>query len=189
MTSTSSLDVLEIGNVDWEVPDFDFNDIFNSQIVVSDKGFDLSWSGIPDMFTAQPLSIEARLQTQEIDFLSRFSIPVTPTSYVRSLIQRPKTRSGSKIVNMILGTLKSFPQTIQRHNTLPPFIHPYFLSSTSEGNDLEIFNNCFSLVRLLSTDTPSNRKLFWKNVRMECERICVEVSISSKHNLVVRKAN
>jgi hypothetical protein len=60
-------------------------------------------------------------------------------------------------------------------NTIPPFIHPHLVSSNVENNDMEPLNNCISLLRMLSGRVHGSRKLFWNNVRMECERLCAEV--------------
>lgn len=64
---------------------------------------------------------------------------------------------------------------MMRHNTLPPFIHPCLLSLGIESTHMEPLTNCISLVHMISSDVHGSRKLFWKNVRMECERLVAEV--------------
>ncbi|KAJ5833633.1 hypothetical protein N7474_001944 [Penicillium riverlandense] len=39
---------------------------------------------------------------------------------------------------------------------------------------MEPLSNCISLVHMISSGTRGSRKLFWRNVRMECERLCSE---------------
>ncbi|KAK4125685.1 hypothetical protein N657DRAFT_568401 [Parathielavia appendiculata] len=65
-----------------------------------------------------------------------------------------------------------------RHTTLPPFIHPRLLFSPIADNDddLEPLHNCISLMHMLNSRVAGSRKLFWRNVRMECERFCAENS-------------
>jgi len=106
---------------------------------------------------------------------SQLSIPRSPTSTIRSLARRPKPELGGRdqiITNLILHTLKSYPMMMLRRNTLPPFIHPILLSPDQPENPpMESILNCISLVNMISTGGQGSRKLFWKNVRMECERI------------------
>ena len=64
-----------------------------------------------------------------------------------------------------------------RHNTLPPFIHPQFTGQNVENDQMESLENCISLVRMIGNGSRSSRKLFWKNVRMECERLYRDVSL------------
>ena len=105
-----------------------------------------------------------------------FSIPAAPSCAVRSLIQRPKMQAGAqRIANLILHTLKSYPLMMLRHDTLPPFIHHSFGSSDVEDTDMEPLTNCISLVHMISRGFQGSRKLFWKNVRLECEHLFQEV--------------
>ena len=76
-----------------------------------------------------------------------------------------------KTGNLILHTLKSYPSMMVRHNTLPPFIHPSLTSLNVENDDIEPLNNCISLSYVLNSGVKGSRKLFWRNVRMECERL------------------
>ncbi|KAK5095426.1 hypothetical protein LTR70_003590 [Exophiala xenobiotica] len=44
---------------------------------------------------------------------------------------------------------------------------------------MEPLNNCISLMHMLKSGVQGTRKLFWKNVRLECERLygeCLELS-------------
>ena len=78
-----------------------------------------------------------------------------------------------KTAHLMLHTLRSYPSMMMRHNTLPPFIHPSALTSLNVDNndDVEPLNNCISLSYMLNSGVKGSRKLFWKNVRMECERL------------------
>ncbi|VUC31706.1 unnamed protein product [Clonostachys rosea] len=107
----------------------------------------------------------------------RFSIPASPSASVRSLIQRPKrTAASRRITNLILHTLKSYPLIMLLHKALPPFIHPSMLSSNLES-DMEPLSNCISLMHMIGGQAKGTRKLFWKNVAIECHRFAEEASL------------
>ena len=132
-------------------------------------------SSIPFIGRHSTPSTDQTVQVQAISS-PNVSIPTLPTSTLRSLIQRPKMKTGAqRIANLILHTLKSYPLMILRHNTLPPFIHPRSISSDVKNNHMEPLTNCISLVHMISSGVQGSRKLFWKNVRLECERLCEEV--------------
>ncbi|KAF2727964.1 hypothetical protein EJ04DRAFT_450276 [Polyplosphaeria fusca] len=112
------------------------------------------------------------------------SIPPVPTSAIRSLILRPSFKKGGsqRIANLILHTLRSYPLMMLRDNTLPPFIHPHIIYSEKEDDKscMEPLVNCISLVHMISKNHKGSRKLFWKNVRMECERVFAELKEMDK---------
>jgi len=69
---------------------------------------------------------------------------------------------------------------MSRNKTLPPFIHPKILEidlddGNGKGNAMEPLANCVSLMHMIGSEVKGSRKLFWKNVRFECERLCAEV--------------
>lgn len=92
-----------------------------------------------------------------------------------------------RIANLILHNLKSYPLMIRRHNDLPPFIHKGLLSSSFEDACMEPLTNCLSLVHMINDGLQTSRKLFWRNVRMECERLSEEVRPSQCFNISTRK--
>jgi hypothetical protein len=74
--------------------------------------------------------------------------------------------------------MKAYPLMISRHNKLPPFIHPHLTAAGIGSDDTEPMNNCTSLLHMISAQVQGSRKLFWRNVRTECERFCVEVFLN-----------
>lgn len=107
------------------------------------------------------------------------SIPRTPGPGIRSLVPRTKTKThAQRIANLILQTVRSYPLTILNNNGLPPFIHPSLITPGVDNPDMEPLTNCISLVRMLNNGFQGSRKLFWKNVRLECERLCEPVCCS-----------
>lgn len=126
-------------------------------------------------FQATTSTAQASQTQDRLDF-SSLPISRTPTIAVRSLIHRPKAQFRTqRTASLIFHNLKSYPLMIQRHNDLPPFIHKSLISSGAEDADMEPLINCLSLVHLLNGGFQAGRKLFWKNVSMECERLSAEV--------------
>jgi hypothetical protein len=121
-----------------------------------------------------PTSHTMQLQLHQQPTLSPTLPLLGPT-----LVQRPRPENGrQKTAGFILHTLKSFPQMMLRHNTLPPFIHPRLMTPPSiadREDELEPLHNCISLLHMLRGRVAGSRKLFWRNVRMECERFLQEV--------------
>lgn len=169
----SDQDLVDLGGgfLDWDDGGIGLADIFDTPI------FNSSLSPDSSTLTFEATASAARTyQTQESFDFSSSPIPRTPTIVVPSLIRRPKTQPRTqRTANLILHNLKSYLLMIQRHNDLPPFIHKSFISSSVEDADMEPLTNCLSLVHMLNGGGQAGRKLFWKNVQMECERLSAEV--------------
>lgn len=121
-------------------------------------------------------SIDDTIRLQQQAFSpSNLSIPASPSSTVRSLNRRPRMHAGAqRTTSLILHTLKSYVVML-RQDTLPPFLHPSLVSSNVENPDMEPMTNCISLIHMMGNKTQGSRKLFWRNVRQECERLCEDV--------------
>jgi hypothetical protein len=105
-------------------------------------------------------------------FFPPIAITRPPTNNIRSLVQRPKLKTSTqRVANLILQNLRSYALSIKDHNALPPFIHPSLVAPGIDNPDMEPLTNCISLVRMLNNGFQGSRKLFWKNVQMECERL------------------
>lgn len=112
-------------------------------------------------------------------YFNNLSIPVMSMSTLRTLIQRPRMKTG-RVAQLTLHTLRSYPLMMLRDGTLPPFIHPLLASSEYEDDkDVEPLTNCRSLVHMISSGVQGSRKLFWRNVRLECERLIHEVCLTT----------
>jgi hypothetical protein len=123
--------------------------------------------------TSTPYLANQLLQAND----SALSIPRPPTSALRLLNQRPNSISGNqRIATLMLHTLKSYPLMLIRDDTLPPFIHTSFVTPDLGNKNLESLHNCISLVHMIRSGIQGSRKLFWRNVRMECEHLCADVS-------------
>lgn len=155
--------VADLGDsINWDIPDLDFSEYLNPEINRSVHEPSPSWR----LYADHAPMID---QIHSVNW----SIPPQPTSNPRFLNQRPEGRPDVQRTNsLIKHTLKSYLLTMLRHNALPPFIHQSLTSTTLE---MEALDNCITLVHMISGGTRGSRKLFWKNVKMECERLCSEV--------------
>jgi len=159
----------------WVDPDANLASFLNSQATEEPVQHTLPISSDVVRHTTPP--IDQAIQAREpVPFLSA-SIPTQPTYRLRSMTQRSNLDTRSqRTATLVLHTLKSYPLMISRHNTLPPLIHPCLISCDVGDRHMEPLNNCISLVHMIGSGVPGCRKLFWRNVRMECERWSEEVS-------------
>ena len=105
------------------------------------------------------------------------SMHISPKITLRSLTQGPNIKAGARLTaNLMARILNTYPMMMLRYDALPPFIHPQWISSTDEMKFAEPLTNCMSLVTMFNTRVAGSAKLFWRNVRQECKRICDEVS-------------
>jgi len=161
-------------HLDWNDPDINFTAFWNPQ--ANEETIQYSSSAPSSLARSSTPVTNQTVQLQQAFTSLNPSIPRAPTSNVRSFILRSNMRSGpQRTANLILHTLKSYPLMMLHHKTLPPFIHPHFISSDVETDNMEPLSNCISLVHMISSGVRGSRKLFWKNVRLECEHLYQEV--------------
>ncbi|EXJ89798.1 hypothetical protein A1O3_02865 [Capronia epimyces CBS 606.96] len=188
VTSDPEFAYLGADYLDWNDPSVDFADFLHHDGSVkspSQSRSSESSSWVPRSTSSTGLSsksVEGQLVVSSPNLSIPIPIPISTLSNyaLRSFIQRPKIKTGhQRIANLILHTLKSYPLMMLRDNTLPPFIHPHLISSDDvesnhTRNDMEPLTNCINLVRMISGGVRGSRKLFWKNVGLECERMYAE---------------
>jgi hypothetical protein len=160
--------------LDWNDSDVDFADLLNPQ--TNDETVQYPSSGSSSLVRHLTPSTNQTVQVQYAFSSPNILMPTLPIHHLRSLVQRPKMKAGAqRTANLMLHTLKSYPLMMLRHNSLPPFIHPHLISSNAENNHMEPLTNCISLVHMISSGVQGSRKLFWRNVGVECERLREEV--------------
>lgn len=172
------LDLTSFGeiDVDWQGTDIDFSEL-------DDQSLELVTKHLPplpfDQWNApikHPVSLQLSYQTP----FKTPSIPTMPIYSLRSFLQRPSTKDrGQTTTTLMLHILTSYPSMMKSPDTLPPFIHPYSLSSGPghgmEEKSAEALTTCMSLIQMLHSNVSGSRKLLWKNVRLECDRMSEEV--------------
>jgi hypothetical protein len=148
--------------IDWDIPDIDFSELISPEMNSIAPDPPPSWQPYAD-----------RVSMVDQIHSVNWSIPPQPTANPRLFKKRPETRPDVQRARVLIQhTLKSYLLTMLRHNSLPPFIHQ---SLTSRRSEMEALDDCISLVHMISGETRGSRKLFWKNVQMECERMYREV--------------
>ena len=173
----SDMEFASLGDdyLDWDDSNLDFTDLLNPR---TNNETNQCLSAASSIACPSMASTDQRVLTQQATSFPNISIPPTPTYNIRSLIQRTGMNPGTqRTARLMLHTLKSYPVMIQRDNTIPPFIHPCLLSPDDPNSDMEPVTNCIGLVRMMSSGLYGSRKLFWKNVRLECEHFCAEVCL------------
>ena len=177
---TTDMDLANLGAeyLDWNNLDIDFADFMDPP--VNDKIIAQYPSPTsPSLGHYTTPSTNHTLRVQQAFSLANTSIP-PPLSYPsRSLVQRPKLKKGAqRIADLVLYTLKSYLLMLQHPDNPPPFLHPRLLAFHDvENTEMEPLTNCMGLMRMISSDARGSRKLFWRNVRLECERLCQEVCL------------
>lgn len=168
-------DFADLANVDWEKMDLDLNTLLDPRAGMG-TAQGAVFQSKSMVLQRTPSRDEITWDQYRLDFRKR-SIPrQLPMYSLRSLFQRPNLEPGAqRISKLILHTLKSYPRMVLRNDTLPPYIHAKTVPLGEEGSLTEPLSNAVNLVRMISGGNRSGRKLFWKNVRLECERCCNEV--------------
>lgn len=176
MVPTSNLELEDLGGefINWDDPDVDLADFLNPQVDDENTRYPLIR---PSPFRRHSMpSMDQEVQSWQSVSASNISIPTQPSYSIRRLIQRPRVKAAAqRTTKLILHTLKSYPMMMLRTSTLPPYIHPHLLSSDIEESHLEPLSNCMSLMHMITGPVRGSRKLFWRNVRLECERLLQEV--------------
>ncbi|PYI36226.1 hypothetical protein BP00DRAFT_472413 [Aspergillus indologenus CBS 114.80] len=151
-------------------------------LVLSEIGTEAGQYPFPESLS-EAVNVKASMQHKQLT--PSFSIPMAPAQNIRSLLQRPRLDVGAqRTANLILHTLRSYPKMMLRDNLLPPFIHPHLIRLGAKDDDTEPLTNCISLVHMTTGPVKGNRKLFWKNVHWECERLYAEHTKLNKWELL-----
>jgi len=159
-------------SLEWMNPDIDFGGLLNTQ--TNDQTSQYPPLGRSSThYTTTPTNKTFHMQQalSPVDI----SIPPEPSSTIRLLDPRPKMKNGQqRIANLILHNLKSYP-LMMMHDALPPFIHQRLTTPDAGITHMEPLANCLNLVHMISGGVQTSRKLFWKNVGLECEHLIAEV--------------
>lgn len=173
---TYDVPIPDFGDLPKEIfdPDIDFADFLSPQATAESAWYDPLEASSPARHSS-PSTGQAQ-RAQGANCSPHLSLQSLPTYHLRSFNHRTRMNTGAqRTSNLILHTLKSYPMMLRRDNTLPPFVHPHLVSNEVQNNDMEPLTNCINLVHMLSSRFHGTRKLFWKNVRMECESLYASV--------------
>ena len=163
---------LDFADLGVEYPDWDDLDIGCADFPKPQMNDPTFSPGSSSLAHALTTSTDQTIRVQQGLSAARISIPTVPSRTVRSLVQRPIMQTEARrVASLILHTLNSYPLMMLHHDTFPPFIHPSLVDHDTEHVHMEPLTNCISLMHMLKSGVQGTRKLFWKNVRLECERL------------------
>lgn len=152
-----------------------------------DEDWDLTKTTIKSPTVSVPTSSYGGFQlfqaSPSIPGLDINSAPlITPLiNNFRALPTRKILKTGSEMsVTFVRQILSSYPGMMLRKETFPPFIHS---SYCLHGQMPQPLVNCMSIVQMFSTRTPASNEFVWRTIRMEQERLWVEVSKSMTPHL------
>ncbi|KAL2868591.1 Zn(II)2Cys6 transcription factor domain-containing protein [Aspergillus lucknowensis] len=189
---------LEVGGeyLSWDDLNLDFTDMLDPEKSMSPSINDnalqspsLGLHSVPAQESLPSISHQPIVPQEQPTFSPNalLTIPPLPTTLPRLLIPRPVPRKGAqRTTKLIQHTLKSYLLTMLRHNALPPYIHPRLVASgiVNDGINTGPLSRCINLVRTISDEIRGSRALFWRNVRVECERLCAEHATLDKWELL-----
>lgn len=170
------------GNTDF---DFDISDINRGEqswdMVISSLSTDRDLTldqdeSVLNIFNTPSTSQHGSYPPSQYSPISALS--AMPLYHLRAFAQNPITKSGTANTTSILmmRILTSYPMMLREPSNPPPFIHPLFLTGEEKRErPLESLNTCVSLIQMLNSGIQGSKNLVWKNVRLECERLQVQV--------------
>lgn len=79
---------------------------------------------------------------------------------------------------LLMQILTSYPKMMLRKPTFPPFIHPHcsVTAATQTGQLIEPLANCMSMAQLFFNSEGGSRRILWRMIRMELQRLVQDVS-------------
>jgi hypothetical protein len=114
-----------------------------------------------------------------------FAISSISTPSMRYLQKRPELKTGAQMAaNNMAKILCSYPKMILDYDNLPPFVHSQWVAASGFEGYLEPLGNCISLLGMLNTRARGSTSLFWRNVRMECDRLSSIYTTFSKEGAI-----
>ncbi|KAF2828222.1 hypothetical protein CC86DRAFT_348301 [Ophiobolus disseminans] len=169
-------DPFEWGLVDFGSPKLHAWDYRKSPVPIAPMPFDLALSRIANDYNPDQMS--SMLEP---------SIPTMPTYEMRCFTRKPALKGGSQATAiMMTRILTSFPLMMRNLASPPPFVHPFCLKigMDMDHKPLESLTTCASLMQLLGSGGDANRRLVWKNIHLECERLHAEWPLLDKWALL-----
>lgn len=172
-------------SIDWQLP-------LSSPNTIGHGLYSTSLSPETALGSETPSSFDScnsfhRLPTSMKTMMSspKSQIPQMPTFSMPAMVRRRHNDLGAQRVSQLMfQTLDAYPLMMMRQRAPPPFLHPSLLADGNNNNvlvttadNLEPWHNCMNLVYMANGKMKGSKKLFWRNVRSECERFCRQVGL------------
>jgi hypothetical protein len=107
------------------------------------------------------------------------SMPTMPPYAMRCFTGKSAFKGNAQVTaSMMKRILTAYPVMMRGQGSSLPFIHSSFLTSTpaTDRGPSESLTTCASLMQMLGSGGETSKKLVWRNVRLECDRLHTEVS-------------
>ena len=115
---------------------------------------------------------------QDSVFMPKISYPVDPYYCPPAFQPRMTTKAASQSsAIMLTRLLHSYPKMMLQRDRRPPFIHPqcYPCGNEDISRIKESLANCTSLVQIFVTGPQESKRLLWKTIRLESQRLLEKV--------------
>jgi hypothetical protein len=118
--------------------------------------------------------------TSEPSFMKTTSVSTMPPHPMQYFTGASVYEGRARVTAaMMKRILTAYPTMMRNRGPPPPFIHSSFFTNemTTYRKPLEALATCEGLMQLLNSSdgNDASRRLVWKNIRMECERVHVNV--------------
>lgn len=113
-------------------------------------------------------------------FITSTTISTMPPHPMQRFTSTTAYKGSARVTAMMMKRiLTAYPMMLRNRGPPPPFIHASMPidNVTAYYRPPESLANCESLMRLLGSGdgNDASKRLVWKNIRLECERVHVEV--------------
>jgi hypothetical protein len=185
LQSLPKKDYVQLSDLQMASPQWDLTQVNNSVCQSNpsiDDDFETpSFCIQAGMFERHPFSPTQCCSYPFLEFGPSIPQSIYPPETARPLVPRSMKKDGAQMSAFFLSRIfSSYPEKMMRKETFPPFIHPRFFSFGPGENNIdplpEALVNCMSLAKMFNGRTKESSKLVWRTIRMEIERLRVEVS-------------
>jgi hypothetical protein len=118
--------------------------------------------------------------TSDTLFMTSTTISTMPPHPMQRFTRTTAYKESARVTAIMMRRmLTAYPMMLRNRGPPPPFIHASMLTDnmTAYQKPLESLANCESLMQLLGSGNGNyaSKRLVWKNISLECERVHVEV--------------
>jgi hypothetical protein len=122
--------------------------------------------------------------TSDTMFITSTTIPTMPPHPIQRFTRTSAYKGSARMTAIMMKRiLTAYPMMLRNRGPPPPFIHASMSTEnvTAYHKPLESLSNCKSLMHLLGSGNgnDASKRLVWKNVGLECERVQVEVGTTT----------
>jgi hypothetical protein len=163
---------------DWNSMDFDISKPQPMDV------YSLSNTTAHDIYDTFLLGNSFNYTTSDTSFIMSTTISTMPPHAMQRFTRTAAYKGPARVTaTMMKRILTAYPMMLRNRGPPPPFIHASMATDdvTAYHRPLESLANCESLMHLLGSGDgkDASKRLVWKNVSLECERVHVEVGTTT----------